>query len=357
MIVKELSIANFRKLLEAKYSFNSGFNLIVGKNGSGKTSILDAVYMASTGKSFVASKNINCINFDETYFFVSVAFQEKTEIDQVDYLLGRKNREIKLNGKKLKSFTEIVGKFPALFLNYTLVDLVRGGPEEKREFINHTLIFIDRDYYKELLRYYSLLERRNSLLKDNSLSNGISQKNENYPSVVLMETLSQEMVQVGRKIIDKRRAALKSIESIVNTMIPAVLGENCTISLKYVPSKIDNLVSEISLRDEITKRRTLFGIHLDDIEFELNERGIREFSSLGEAYGIGFALKLAENELIKTVVNKTPILLVDDFFTDLDEIKRERILQIIKNEQVILTSISLNGIPQNIINKSKVIFL
>jgi DNA replication and repair protein RecF len=367
MIVKEVSTINFRKLVNGQYSFVPGFNIIVGKNGSGKTSILDSIYLASTGKSFITSKNQNCINFNEEYFFISVEFQHLNRIEQVDYLLGRKSKELKLSGKKLRGFTEIIGKFPVLFLNYTLVDLVRGGPDEKRDFINHALIFIDKDYYRELIRYYSLLERRNSILRNNykegdyrelnPLSSLTDLKEVKSSSSVLIDTLSEEMVEVGRKIIEKRRKALKNIESIVRSILPQVLEDNCSVTLKYTPSKIDNLLSDSSVREEIIKRRTLFGIHLDEIEVILNDRGIRDFSSLGEAYGIGFALKLAENELIKSSVNKTPVLLVDDFFTDLDEIKRERILQIVQNEQIILTSISLSEVPQNIINKSKVIFL
>lgn len=379
MIVKEVSTINFRKLVNGKYSFLPGFNIIVGKNGSGKTSILDSIYLASTGKSFITSKNLNCVNFNEEYFFISVEFEDLNRVEQVDYLLGKKSKELKLNGKKIRGFTDIVGKFPVLFLNYTLVDLVRGGPDERRDFVNHALIFIDKDYYMELIRYYSLLERRNSLLRNNykdsnlifsnlqssgagsrelnSPSSPTYSKEIRSPSGVLIDTLSEEMVEVGKKIIEKRRKALKNIESIVKSILPQVLEENCSVALKYNPSNIDNLLSYDSIREEINKRRTLFGIHLDEIEVIMNDRGIRDFSSLGEAYGIGFALKLAENELIKSSVDKIPVLLVDDFFTDLDEIKRERILQIVQNEQIILTSISLSGVPKNIIDRSKVIFL
>ncbi len=366
MIVEKASFANFRRIKEGNFSFSPGFNLLVGKNGSGKTSILDSIYLASTGKSFITNHTVNCIQFNEEFFFVSVEFKERDLIDTVDYLFGNREsghkstererglqrikrvkfkKELKLSGKKVKGFSEIIGKFPVLFLNYALVDLVTGSPEERREFINHTLIFLDRNYYKELIRYYSLLERRNSYLKENA------------PSKMLINTLSEQMIDVGERIIEKRTITLEKIEKTASEISADVLGEKGKIEIRYEPSKLANLTNASLVDEEIKKKRTLFGIHLDDINVLFNGNEAREFSSLGEAYSIGFAFKFAESQLIFKETGKSPVLLLDDFFTDLDEIRREKILSLVKNEQAIITSTSLNVIPTNIVDESKVIML
>jgi len=345
MRVNSIYIENFRKLLKRNFEFSNSFDIIVGQNCSGKTTLLEAIYILSTGKSFLTNHILNCINFSANFFLLSTKFERDDGVDSVDFLLGDKKREIRYNSQKISSFSEIVGNFPVLLLNYTLADIVKGGPDKRRDFLNHTLIFTDRDYYKALLKYYSMLERRNAVLK-----------NEKAPMDIL-SVFSEEMVSLGVEIQKKRETAISEIHSIIDELFFRVSGERTEIKIKYSPSPVSKLNNLESIREEIARKRTLYGIQLDDVSIYLDGKEMREYSSLGEAYSLAFSLRFAEGEIIKRKKGEAPVILIDDFFADLDEMRKENVLKLLSSEQVFITALSIKTIPQEIIDTAKVFML
>jgi len=345
MRVNSLHLENFRKFLKKSFEFSDSFDLIVGQNGSGKTTIFEAIYILSTGKSFLTNHILNCVNFSADFFLLSVKFERESGIDTVDFLLGDKKRELRYNNQKISSFSEIVGNFPILVLNYTLADVVKSGPDKRRDFLNHTLIFTDHDYYKALLKYYALLERRNALLK--------SEK----PPVDVLSVFSEEMVSLGVEIQKKREMIISEIHSIIDELFFRVSGERTEIKIKYSPSPTSKLDNLESIKEEIAKKRTLYGIQLDDVAIYLDGKEMREYSSLGEAYSLAFSLRFAEGEIIKRKKKEAPVILIDDFFADLDEMRKENILKLMSSEQVFITALSVKTMPSQIVDTAKVFML
>ncbi len=345
MKITRLKLTNFRKLKERNFEFQDSFNIIVGNNGSGKTSLLESIYITSSGKSFITNHLPNCISFNENYFFIESLYRKNNEDGTISFLLGKEKKELRLNGNKLKGFSEVIGRFPVLLLNYFLSEVVRGSPENRREYLNHTLIFTDKDYYKELLKYYSLLEKRNAHLKVKD------------PSIDFIKMISEEMVLLSQNIIKKRKSVLEKIQFKLPRVFSEISGEQFSVFVEYAPSKIDKLAEDKYILEDIARKRTLHGIHLDEISLKVNNTEAREFTSLGEAYSLGFALKFSEKELIYEEIGESPIMLIDDFFSDLDERRRENVLKILKGEQTFITATSTGFIPGNILSHSKVIII
>ncbi len=344
MKINILESENFRKFEKVKFSFADYFNVISGKNGAGKTTLLEMIYLLSTGKSFITTHLNNCIRFGADYSFISAKFETKEGNNEIKFMFGKSGKEIQFNGKKLKSFSQFVGILPVIFMNYKLSLTVKGGPEYRRAFLNHLLIFIDKKYYKLLMRYYTLLKERNVLLK-------------NGADLSLLSVYSNEIVKCGEEIQNKRDKIIQKLAPVVNEMMKFITGEKHNIDMIYERSDINNLRFKDTLKKEILRKRTLFGPHLDDIKILLNGVPAREFSSLGEAYSLAFSMRFAENKIIEEVRGDTPIILLDDFFSDLDEFHRRNILSLTKDRQVFLTTLNLSLIPDEIIKSVKVIVL
>ncbi len=344
MKISLLETENFRKFEKKKFDFSDAFNVLSGRNGAGKTSVLEAIYLLSTGKSFVTNHILNCVKFGADYAFLSADFESLGAEHRIMFLFGKRNREVRFDGKKLRSFSQFVGTLPVVFMNYKLSLLVKGGPENRRAFLNHLLIFTDREYYKSLMRYYTLLKERNTALKSGA-------------DLQLIKIYSEEIVKCGEEIQKKRGEITKSVALLTEEMLGKITGEKFEVKVNYKRSDVSRLQSEEVLKKEIARKRTLYGAHLDDIEIFLNGVPAREFSSLGEAYSLAFAMRLAESKIIEEKRKEPPVLLMDDFFSDLDEFHRKNILRLTDHQQVFLTTLNLSLIPDEIIKFVKVITL
>ncbi len=347
MKIEKLLLKNFRRFKEKEINFSDEFNILIGNNGSGKTTVLDAIYLLTTGKSYLTKSLENCINVNEEYSFVEGNFLDKTNSEDtylVSILYYKGKKEININKRKISTLADLVGKIPVIFTDYSLSNLVKGLPSDRRDFINHVLIFTDKDYYKDLLKYYSYLEKRNEYLK-----------NGNFTMDILI-FLSQEIYDIGMKIVSKRENIIKEFNNLAKDFYSELFGKKSNLKIVYNPSPLKKILDSDSILDEINKKRTLYGIHLDEIEIFDSDINLRNFASLGEAFSVGFILKIVESSLIFNYTKRKPIFLIDDFNSFLDEIKRSKILSMINHMQVILTSVNMD-LNKELIDKSNLITL
>jgi len=259
MIIESVALKNFRRFKEATFQFGNGFNVLVGKNGTGKTTILESIFILSTGRSFVTNTLQNCLNLSEDYFLIEGKFKDRVDTKTLSFLLRKDKKEIYLNKNRIKKISQIIGKFPIVITDYSLVELVKDGPAKRRDFINHVLIFTDKDYYSDILKYYAYLEKRNNYLKTG-----------NFTSDLIM-FLSQELYDYGVKIRDKRVHIVEDFNGRICDIFNLVFGRRLDVSLEYIPSDLNKLLDPSVVKMKSQKKEHSMGYILMNLSYMQTE--------------------------------------------------------------------------------------
>lgn len=332
MYIKNLSLTNFRNYKNQTIEFCPKTNIIYGKNGQGKTNIIEGIYFFSNGKSFRCIKEKEVIKFNEEWAKIDADFvKEDYESNATIFLADKKS--IKLNGAQIERLSEIVGEYNIVIFTPDYLNLVKEGPGIRRQFLDSFISQIKPSYFKNLIIYYKVLKQRNNLLK---------QKNKKMLST--LDVWDEKLASVGAKISKMRNEAIKKINETVNLITE---DNNMTekIELVYEPSIKGDFESEYNFFEQLKMTRerdlekgiTLTGPHRDDFDIFMNGINIKKFGSQGQMRSCVLKLKLSECEIIEEKTLQSPILLLDDIMSELDEERRKFFLNNIKNKQVIIT--------------------
>lgn len=323
MILKSLSLINYKNLDNRSFDFNEKINCIVGNNGIGKTNILDAIYHLSFGKSYfnpVATQNIK---HGEDFFVIHGDYIKNDLPEKVVISLKKGQKKIiKRNGKAYDKFSDHIGFLPLVMISPADRDLIIVGSDTRRKFIDSVISQSDRAYLLNIIKYNKVLAQRNALLKYFAL-------NHTYNADTIA-VYNDQLTEYGTKIFHKRNAFLKTFIPIFKAHYHNISNGNDTVNLVYKSDLSENDL-KILLEQQINKDRALqytsVGIHKDDLAFDIEGYPIKKFGSQGQQKSFLIALKLAQFDFIKTQSQVKPILLLDDIFDKLDE---ERVAQIIK---------------------------
>lgn len=323
MILKSLSLINYKNLDNRSFDFNEKINCIVGNNGIGKTNILDAIYHLSFGKSYfnpVATQNIK---HGEDFFVIHGDYIKNDLPEKVVISLKKGQKKIiKRNGKAYDKFSDHIGFLPLVMISPADRDLIIEGSDTRRKFIDSVISQSDRAYLLNIIKYNKILAQRNALLKYFAL-------NHTYNADTIA-VYNDQLTEYGTKIFHKRNAFLKTFIPIFKAHYHNISNGNDTVNLVYKSDLSENDL-KILLEQQINKDRALqytsVGIHKDDLAFDIEGYPIKKFGSQGQQKSFLIALKLAQFDFIKTQSQVKPILLLDDIFDKLDE---ERVAQIIK---------------------------
>ncbi|WP_242119629.1 DNA replication/repair protein RecF [Aestuariivivens sediminicola] len=323
MILKSLSLINYKNLDNRSFNFNEKINCIVGNNGIGKTNILDAIYHLSFGKSYfnpVATQNIK---HGEDFFVIQGDYIKNDLPEKVVISLKKGQKKIiKRNGKAYDKFSDHIGFLPLVMISPADRDLIIEGSDTRRKFIDSVISQSDKDYLLNIIKYNKVLAQRNALLKYFAL-------NHTYNADTIA-VYNDQLTEYGTKIFHKRNAFLKAFIPIFKAHYHNISNGNDTVNLVYKSDLSENDL-KILLEQQINKDRALqytsVGIHKDDLAFDIEGYPIKKFGSQGQQKSFLIALKLAQFDFIKTQSKVKPILLLDDIFDKLDE---ERVAQIIK---------------------------
>ena len=323
MILKSLSLLNYKNFDSKSFIFNEKINCIVGNNGIGKTNVLDAIYHLSFGKSYfnpVATQNIK---HDEAFFVINGDYikEEKTEKVAVSLKRGQK-KVIKRNGKTYDKFSEHIGFLPLVIISPADRDLITEGSNTRRKFIDSVISQSDRGYLNHLINYNKILAQRNALLKYFALNHTFNQDT--------LDVYNNQLTDYGTLIFNKRDAFLKEFIPIFKSRYEAISNGNEVVELVYSSDLFEDNLNSL-LKTAINKDKALqytsVGIHKDDLLFNIESHPIKKFGSQGQQKSFLIALKLAQFDFIKAQSGVNPILLLDDIFDKLDE---QRVAQIIK---------------------------
>ena len=329
MHLKKLSLFNYKNFSEIDFDFDPKINCFVGKNGIGKTNVLDAIYHLAYGKSYFNPLAVQNIRHGEEFFVVDAEFLKQNRTEQILCSLKKGQKKIlKRNGKVYEKFSDHIGFIPLVIISPADQDLIIEGSETRRKFIDSVISQLDATYLQQLIQYQKIISQRNALLKYFALNHVFEQDT--------LSIYNEQLNQLGQVIFEKRKEFIERFIPIFNKHHHAITGSEETVRLVYESSLHTANLLQL-LKENINKDRALqytsVGIHKDDLLFEIEEFPIKKFGSQGQQKSYLIALKLAQFEFVKKESGENPILLFDDIFDKLDESRVEKIIKMIDNEQ------------------------
>jgi DNA replication and repair protein RecF len=328
MLLKSISLVNYKNFDSHSFEFNQKVNCFVGPNGIGKTNILDAIYHLSFGKSYfnpIATQNIK---HGEDFFVVDGRYTKDNRDEKIVISLKKGHKKIiKRNAKAYERFSDHIGFLPLVIISPADRDLITEGSDMRRKFIDGVISQSDKLYLENLIQYNKILGQRNALLKYFSNNNTFDND--------AIEVYNTQLSEFGKEIHKKRQAFIEAFTPVFLKQYKAISNQNEAVSLHY-KSQLNEQPLDTLLKTKINKDRVLqytsVGIHKDDIEFNIGEYPIKKFGSQGQQKSFLIALKLAQFDIIKSQSGTTPILLLDDIFDKLDEQRVERIIGMVNDE-------------------------
>lgn len=346
MFLEELSTINFRNLSNQTFNFKSGITVFFGENAQGKTNILEAIYLISTGKSFKTRSDHELIKWGKEQAKVSGrAGSIEPEIiifpDRKDFLVNKQN----------KKQTDLIGSFVVVIFTPNDIDIVAGSPDKRRRFLDSIGANIDKKYLYQLISFNKILRRRNQLLWQIKQGKKID-----------LTVWDQQLIKAASYLWLKRSDLVAKLNDILNKFGKKITKSNLSLEyknlfLKNSRSKIEEVYLkqlQINIQEDIQKTITQFGPHRDDFKIISEEERLEKivskdlgiYGSRGEQRAACLALKLAEVNLIEKEINNQPTLLLDEVLGELDLEHRKLLLNQLRKLQTFISSTNLGQIQE-----------
>lgn len=349
LLLKKIIITHFKNYDQSAFEFTRNVVGICGLNGKGKTNLLDAIYYCCFTKSYFPGTDALNVNFDKAGFRLESLFVNQGKEQKVICInRGNNKKELSLNDVPYEKFSQHIGIIPVVMIAPDDIELITGKSEYRRKYIDTVLSQVDHHYLQELIIYNKVLIQRNSLLKIwDAGGNG---------SLPVLEILNRQLTGPAAIIHQKRCSLLDQLIPIVQKFYQLIADHAEEISLSYSSQlnaeSLEDLLKN-NLQKDILLQRTNFGVHKDDIRFELNGQLFKNIASQGQRKSLLFALKLAEFELVRLNKGYPPLLLLDDAFEKLDSIRMHQLLKWVCKEndgQVFITDTHRERLEETFVN-------
>ena len=366
MKIKSLKLLYFRNYLSTNIEVHPSLNVLVGNNANGKTNIIESIFCLALGKSYRTKSDSECIMFGETATAMSCIVNKNNR--ELDIMLGinNKGKSAKIAGIKKTKLTDFVGELNVVLFSPEDLQIVKGSPALRREFMNREFYQFSRIYHKYYLMYQHLLKQRNSYLKD------IRKNPKDEMSLAYLETLTSQLAKVALYITKERVSFVQDISKLTYKNMLNISNGQETLKIKYKSSVLDALnIAEINDEsfteenltkvmmkksfDDIMRGSTKIGPQHDDLEFYINDLDAKMYASQGQQRSIVLSLKLAEINYLKEKTGTYPVLLLDDVLSELDKNRQLKLLDAInENVQTFITTPSISDIKEDLLKKAKV---
>ena len=349
MYLQQLSVINFKNYAEAGLTFSEGVNVFTGNNGAGKTNLLDAIHYLSLCKSYFNPIDSQQIKQGTDFFIITGNFNKNNNPEAVACSVKKnQKKQFKRNKKDYQRLADHIGLFPLVMVSPYDISIIIEGSEERRKFIDNVISQTDTHYLDELINYNKVLANRNALLKL------IADTGRYDPS--LLEVLDEQLTASGSVVFEKRKAFMETFTETFNQHYQYLSDNAEQVELIYESQLLQDDFSVLlkrSLERDRILERTTSGIHKDDLQFVIHGMPMKKFGSQGQQKSFLIALKLAQYSFLHKQKGFKPILLLDDIFDKLDDLRITKLMQMISNHdfgQVFITDTNVERV-QNVFNR------
>lgn len=337
MQIRRIRLINYRSFENLSLEFENKLNYICGPNAVGKTNLIEGIYYLSLGRSFKKNKDRDLIKESAEIAQILIEYESSKDTHTLRADITKKGKVIYFDEEKQKSVTSIVGKLHCIVYTPSSVLLFQNEPSERRKIIDSTLSSLSKKYLYALVRHRKILKERNmALLKG-------------YDENVI-EVLTDELINVSFIIYDQRKKFVDEVNKHIQEIYCELFGESQKIALEYITNVPDissqeefksNLkkLHETIKTEERIRKTTLIGVQRDDLKAYIDSQPVFAYASQGQNRLLVLALKIAIARIVKQKIGEDPILLLDDVLSDLDEERKNNLVEYLKNSgQVFITS-------------------
>ena len=331
MWINKIKLNNFRNYNKEEIRLEKNINIFYGENAQGKTNIIEAIFLCSMGKSFRAKKDTEMILLNEENATIEIEFQKLDREGKIKIELYNK-KNVYVNGIKIKKLSELLGNINVVIFTPDDINILKGGPQNRRRFLDIMISQLKPNYMYNLNLYFKTLEQRNNYLR---------QIREENKKEELLEIWDQKLAEYAINIYNYRKEFINKINKKIKNIHNEITDNKEEIEVEYITectSKEEylNLLKQRRKLD-IIKGFTTKGVHRDDFVIYINKKRLDIYGSQGQNRTAILSLKLSELDIIEEEIGEKPVLLLDDFMSELDEKRRNHFLNKIENTQVIIT--------------------
>ena len=329
MYIEKINLQNFRNYLKEQIILSPKINIFYGDNAQGKTNILEAIFLSAFGKSFRTNKEKELINIGQEFLQEEIFYQKSDRTGKIKITIADK-KQIEINGIKIKKLSELLGNLNIVIFTPDDIQILKEGPAQRRKFLDMMIGQLRPNYVYQLNNYKNTIEQRNNYLR---------QIKEEHKPEEMLEIWDEKLAEYAINICQYRIEFIEKIKNKIKEIHTQITNEELKIEYITECEKKENYLALLKQRRklDIIKGYTTKGIHRDDFKIFINGKEIGIYGSQGQHRTAILSLKLAELYVIYDEIGEYPILLLDDFMSELDEKRRKSFLENIKNTQVIIT--------------------
>jgi DNA replication and repair protein RecF len=364
MYLKTLHLRQFRNYHDQKVELNAAKTILVGNNAQGKSNLLEAVELLATLRSHRMARDRDLVQDGETFAQIHATLERQAGISDLTLTLRSSGRRsVAINGETLRRQMDFLGFLNAVQFSSLDLELVRGSPEVRRNWLDTLLIQLEPVYAHILQQYNQVLRQRNAFLKKHQDSALNTQDSE----LVLWDA---QLATTGTRVIRRRDRAIQRLAPLAAAWHASISGSTEILEIKYSPNipleqnqpeEIQQaFLTKIQQRAiaELYRGTTLVGPHRDEVELTINQTPARQYGSQGQQRTLVLALKLAELQLIEEVVKEPPLLLLDDVLAELDPSRQNQLLDTIQDRfQTLITTTHLSSFDSQWLNSSQILYV
>ena len=326
MFIKNIKVENFRNYENQLIEFNKNINIIYGNNAQGKTNILEAIFFSAFGKSFRTSKDKQVIMKEKDFFKIHTEFQKKDREGYIDLFLGN-DKSISVNGVKLNKLSELLGNINIVIFSPEDINLLKDESAVRRKFLDMMISQLRKNYIYNLNNYKKNLEQKNNYLKSRNISDD------------MLDVYDEKLAEYSENVYQYRNEFIEKIKEKIKEIHSNITDEDISIVYKTDCESKEKCLEKLKKNREKDKYRgfSSVGCHRDDFKILINGDEVDIYGSQGQNRTAILSLKMAELEVINDEIGEYPILLLDDFMSELDQERITNFLKSINNIQVIIT--------------------